>query len=112
MGRELPRGDIPTLILAVLAQAPAHGYAIARVIERDSANALRLREGSLYPALRALEQQGFISSGWVEPERGPARKVYTLTDAGRTDLARRAHDWHAYADAVAALLGKREVARG
>jgi len=112
MARDLPRGDIPTVVLAVLAQAPAHGYAIARVIERESANTLRLREGSLYPALRVLEQQGLVSSAWVEPERGPARKVYALTDAGRAELAQRSRDWHAYAATVAALLGRREVAHG
>ena len=112
MGRELPRGDVPTLILAVLADAPAHGYAIARAIERESAQALQLREGSLYPALRALEQQGLIGSVWETPERGPARKVYTLTDAGRAELVRRTEDWHTYAAAVAAVLGKRRVSYG
>ncbi|CAA9586927.1 MAG: Transcriptional regulator, PadR family [uncultured Thermomicrobiales bacterium] len=112
MGRDLPRGDVPALILAVLDEAPAHGYAIARAIERRSAGVLQLREGSLYPALRALEQQGSVSSAWETTGVGPARKVYTLTDAGRVALAERASDWGAYAAAVAAVLGKRRVSYG
>ena len=112
MSRELPRGDVPTLILAVLARAPAHGYAIARSIEQESDQALQLREGSLYPALRVLEQQNLVVSSWETQERGPARRVYALTDAGRTELARRVDDWHAYAAAVAAVLGKRRVGYG
>ncbi|HEY8598975.1 MAG TPA: helix-turn-helix transcriptional regulator [Thermomicrobiales bacterium] len=112
MGRELPRGDLPALILAVLDDAPAHGYAIARTIERRSDGVLQLREGSLYPALRALEQQGLVSSAWETAGAGPARKVYTLTDAGRGSLVERANDWDAYAAAVAAVLGKRRVSYG
>jgi PadR family transcriptional regulator PadR len=112
MTRDLLRGDVPTLILAVLARAPAHGYAIARAIEQESASVLQLREGSLYPALRLLEQQGQISSNWEVQERGPARRVYVLTDEGRAALVQRADDWHAYAAAVAAVLGKRRVSYG
>jgi PadR family transcriptional regulator PadR len=112
MGRELPRGDVPALILAVLAHAPAHGYAIARAIERQSTGVLQLREGSLYPALRTLEQQGLVSSSWEVPERGPARRIYALTESGRAELIQRTSAWHAYAAAVAAVLGKRRVSYG
>ena len=112
MTKELLRGDVPTLILAVLARGPAHGYAIARAVERDSDNALRLREGSLYPALRVLEQQALISSAWEIQERGPARKVYALTPAGSAELAKRAEAWTTYAAAVAALLNKRSSSYG
>ena len=106
MGRELPRGDVPALILAMLDAAPAHGYAIARAIERESAGVLQLREGSLYPALRTLEQEGLVGSAWETPGSGPARKVYTLTAAGRAALVERANDWRAYAAAVAAMFEK------
>ena len=106
MAKELPRGDVATLILAVLAEAPAHGYAIARAIEEKSAQALHLREGTLYPALRVLEQEGFIESAWDVQERGPARKVYTLTEAGRSEFARRVAAWNDYAAAIVAVLGK------
>ena len=111
MGRELARGEVPTLILAILSEGPAHGYAIARAIEEQSEQALKLREGSLYPALRVLEQQGLVESAWQEPERGPARKTYTLTDEGRTELLTRANDWYDYAAAVMAVLKKGRVKR-
>lgn len=112
MGRELPRGDVPTLILAVLADGPAHGYAIARAIEDKSGNVLSLREGSLYPALRALEQQQLVESLWEVQERGPARRMYTLTDAGREALSSRIGEWETYAVAIAAVLGKRRISYG
>ena len=104
MGRDLARGEVPTLILAVLSESPAHGYAIAKAIEVQSAQVLKLREGSLYPALRVLEQQGLVKSVWQEPERGPARKTYTLTNEGRAELLTRANDWYDYAAAVMAVL--------
>jgi DNA-binding PadR family transcriptional regulator len=112
MGRDLPRGDVPALILAILDERPAHGYAIARAIEQRSSGVLQLREGSLYPALRLLEQQGAVSSAWETAGSGPARKVYTLTDAGRAALAERAHDWGEYAAAVAAIFGRGRVSYG
>ena len=112
MGKELARGDVPTLILAVLSRGPAHGYAIARAVERDSDNALQLREGSLYPALRVLEQQELISSSWEIQASGPARRIYVLTDTGRAELGKRAAEWTTYAAAVAALLGKRSLSHG
>ncbi len=107
MARDLSRGDVPTLILAVLVQGPLHGYGIARTIEATSAQVLQLREGSLYPALRGLEQQGFVESQWDTQESGPARKVYGITAAGRTELARRQDEWERYANAVDALLQRR-----
>jgi PadR family transcriptional regulator PadR len=106
MARDITRGDIPTLILAVLAEGPSHGYAIARKVEAESANALQLREGSLYPALRELERQGRVESAWEVQESGPARKTYTITPEGRAELAKRAEEWRAYTTAVDALLGK------
>jgi len=104
MSRDLPKGDIPTLILAVLKDTPRHGYAIAREIERLSAEALHLREGSLYPALRVLEQDGHIIGNWEIPESGPARKVYTLTESGTKELARRTAEWEQYARLMQTIL--------
>jgi PadR family transcriptional regulator PadR len=102
---ELLRGNTPTLILAVLAHGPSHGYAIAREIERRSREALRLGEGSLYPALRALEADGLVTSEWQPQGSGPARRVYALTEAGRADLARRTCSWRDFARALDDVLG-------
>lgn len=103
--RDLSKGDIPTLILAVLASGSAHGYAIAREVERRSGELLRLREGSLYPALRVLEAAGFIEGTWQEAGSGPARCVYEITQSGRGELARRARDWKRYEKAINVFLG-------
>ena len=102
---ELLKGNTPTLILAALADGPLHGYAIAREIERRSENALTLGEGSLYPALRALEADGMVESRWETPPSGPARKVYAITDAGRETLIKRAQSWRQFAQAIESVLG-------
>jgi PadR family transcriptional regulator PadR len=103
--RELSRGDIPVIILEVLSQAPYHGYAIAREIERQSEQALKLREGSLYPALRVLEGDGLIESEWEIQNAGPARKIYRLTAAGHAELTKRKEIWQRYVKTVGQFLG-------
>lgn len=102
--RELKKGSTPTLILAVLADSPKHGYAIAREIEKRSKNALSLGEGALYPALRALEHEGLIVGNWEAQGSGPARRVYTLTDEGRGHLAKQTKEWDSFTDAVNLVL--------
>jgi len=109
MSRDLPKGDIPTLILATLADGSLHGYAIAREVDRATKDALRLREGALYPALRILEQDGMVTSEWIVPTAGGAsRRVYSLTEQGRGELARRSREWRLYASFMSAVLGKGE----
>ena len=101
---DLSKGDIPVLILAVLAEGALHGYAIARHIERRSSGGLSLREGSLYPALRTLEHEGCIKSAWEVQPSGPARRVYRLTAKGRTQLAKRQQAWQDYVRTVESIL--------
>ena len=108
---EMLKGNTPTLILAVLEGAPLHGYAIAREIERRSEHALSLGEGSLYPALRALERDKLVTSRWEPQPAGPARKVYTLTEAGAAALARRTKSWRQFADAVENVIGRKRHAQ-
>lgn len=103
---ELLKGNTPTLILAVLSHGPRHGYGIAREIELRSTGALSLGEGSLYPALRALEREGLVSSSWEPQERGPARKMYTLTEAGHAVLAERTRTWKSFVEAMESILGR------
>ena len=105
MSRDLPKGDIPILILTVLDQGPCHGYAIAREIERQSGQSLRMREGSLYPALRVLEQEELVTSEWETVSSGPARKVYRITETGRGDLKKRVKSWKKYVKTITGLLG-------
>jgi PadR family transcriptional regulator PadR len=103
--RELKKGSTPALILAILADAPRHGYSIAREIERRSADALKMGEGTLYPALRTLEADGFIDGEWIVQPSGPARKVYRLTEKGSGELDRHKSAWKQFTEAVDAVLG-------
>jgi DNA-binding PadR family transcriptional regulator len=93
------------LVLHVLTAGPSHGYAIARVVERDSAEVLSLGEGTLYPVLRELERDGLVTSSWQTPDSGPARKVYEISAAGRAECARRVQEWRDRWLAVGAVLG-------
>ena len=110
MARTPTRGDVSALILAVLSETALHGYAIAREVERRSAGALALREGSLYPMLRDLEAGGFIVGQWDEAVT-PARKTYRLTPRGQTELAARAREWQNYARALDIFLGAKHDAK-
>ncbi len=112
MSQSLARGDVPTLILAVLKEGPLHGYAIARAIEERSAGALHLHEGTLYPALRQLEKQGVIQSVWEVQGPGPARRVYSLTEPGQAEFAKRVEAWESYSAAINALLSPRRASYG
>ena len=111
MRRELASGDLPALILAVLSQTPQHGYAIAREVERLSDQALHMKEGTLYPALRVLEQDGLIVGTWEAQAKGADRKVYTLTEAGRKEMAHRTQAVRDYAATISTVLGKLDLGR-
>lgn len=102
---DLQKGNIPTLILGVLAEGPLHGYGIAREIRQRSEDAFRLGEGTLYPVLKTLETAGLIEGSWEIQPSGPARKVYTLTDAGRGELASRRRRWEQYTRVIGRILG-------
>jgi PadR family transcriptional regulator PadR len=103
--QETQKGGTTVWVLAVLADGPQHGYALAREIEQRSGSALKPGEGTLYPALRALEGDGHIAGAWEIQPSGPARKVYSLTEQGRAELAKQAQAWHDYARAVSGILG-------
>ena len=105
--RELLRGNTPTLVLAVLADAPQHGYGIAREINQRSGDALKCKQGTLYPALHALEREGLILGEWETAER--PRRVYVITEAGRTELARRLQAWQTFSGIMTDVTGKRNT---
>ena len=105
MKRDLFKGDLPVLILAVLGESPCHGYAIAREIERRSEGALGVKEGALYPALRVLESSGSIEGEWQEQAGTPSRKIYKLTKSGHAELEKAASSWRRYALSFERVLG-------
>jgi len=103
-------GNLLGLILAVLERAPMHGYGIAREIEKRSADALSFGEGTLYPALRMLEKDGFVNALWDTSGPGPARKVYELTEEGKMELARIRDAWRSYSHSIDLVLGAPQTA--
>ncbi len=83
---ELLRGTLDMLILQTLSAQPLHGYAIAQQIERLSQEALRVEQGSLYPALERLQKKGWATSKWGESPTGRKARYYTITAAGKRRL--------------------------
>ena len=98
------RGTLDLLILKALSWGPAHGYAVAAWIERATADALRIEEGSLYPALHRLEERGLVDASWGLSENNRRAKFYSLTAAGRRALRAEAANWSRFATAVFAAL--------
>ena len=101
---DLLQGTLQVLILKALFAEPTHGYGIARWIEDTTRDVFRIEEGSLYPALRRLEDKGFITSEWGVSENNRRARYYALTPAGRTHLKREAAAWTRYSGAVTRVL--------
>jgi transcriptional regulator len=101
---ELVRGTLDVLILKALAWGPLHGYAITDLIRRQTADALLVEEGTLYPALWRLENKGQVEGEWGLSENNRKAKFYRLTPEGRRRLRQETKTWMAYAEAVAKVL--------
>ena len=108
---DVKQGTLALMILKTIeGLGPLHGYGIARRIEETSKNRLTLNYGTLYPALLKLEQEGFVKAEWRASENNRRAKFYSLTAAGRKQLAREAREWHQTADLIAAFLAPRTEA--
>src|SRR5579862_2226171 len=92
--------DIEAVILAVLAHGPRHGYGIAKTIRSESGGLLKLGEGQLYPLLRAMEEAGWVIGEWDPAAGDQPRRIYSLSEDGGVELARRAQSWQAFVQAV------------
>ena len=101
---ELLQGTLDLLILRTLTRAPMHGWAVSHRIQEISHDALRVNQGSLYPALHRLEDEGLVRSEWGISELGRRAKFYELTAAGRRQLARETATWQRFAEAVQLVL--------
>jgi PadR family transcriptional regulator PadR len=101
---DILRGTLDLLILQALSWGPAHGYAVARWLERATDDALAVGEGTLYPALHRLEERGWVTATWGASEANRRAKFYALTKRGRTQLRVEADNWRRYAAAVFAAL--------
>ena len=97
---DLVQGTLDLLILKTLSLEPKHGWAIAKRIQQVSNDALQVQQGSLYPALYRLEQQGWITADWRESETGRQAKFYSLTRAGRKRLEKELANWDRLSSAI------------
>ena len=97
------RGALPTLILEAVEQEPSHGYRIAQRIKERSRGVLDFKEGTLYPALHKLENEGLVAS-LEEIENGRPRRYYRITKPGRAVLAKDRAEWRKLSRAVTLIL--------
>ena len=97
---DLIQGTLDLLILKTVANEPKHGWAIARRIQQVSGEVLQITQGSLYPALHRLEQQGWLKSEWITTETGREAKAYTLSTSGRRQLAKELESWDRLSSAI------------
>lgn len=101
---ELLHGTLELLVLRVLEKEPMNGYAVGRRIEELTADALRVDEGSLYPALYRMENRGWLAASWDKTENNRRAKFYRITRAGRRRLATERAHWAEFREAVGKIL--------
>lgn len=101
---DLIQGTLDLLILKILSLEPMHGWGIAQRVEQVSKEALLIQQGSLYPALHRLEQQGWIRSEWRETENRRRAKYYLLTEAGEEQFAKELASWERLSEGVRLVL--------
>jgi transcriptional regulator len=106
---DLIQGTLDLLILKMLAVEPLHGFAIGQRLKLHSREELQVSDGSLYPALHKLEQEGWIQSEWRPSENNRRAKFYTLTRAGRKALEREAANWERLSSAISLILQLKEA---
>ena len=101
---DLLQGTLDLLILKTLTREPLHGWGIAKRIQQLSDEVLSVQQGSLYPALHRLEQQGWITAEWKDSDVGRSAKFYALTREGKHQLTRELENWTRLSSAVGLLL--------
>ena len=103
MNKERLKGNLDLLLLSVLSAGPAHGYAIISALRDRSGGLFDLPEGTIYPALHRLEDEGLLLSSWAEAD-GRRRRIYALTDKGAAALAAERTAWQKFAGGIHAVL--------
>jgi len=98
------QGTLDLLVLKTLASGPMHGWSVALRIQDVSRDALLINQGSLYPALHRLEDNGFVSSEWGTSENNRRAKYYRLTPRGRKQREIETQSWARFAEAVSLVL--------
>ncbi|MBC8353757.1 MAG: helix-turn-helix transcriptional regulator [Planctomycetes bacterium] len=101
-------GHLDTMVLAVLDKADGHGFDVWRRLESEGQGGLKLKEGSLYPALYRLEKAGLVSARWEDNEtkrRGPRRRIYKITRKGKRQLEKGREEWEHFVNVVGRVVG-------
>lgn len=103
---DLVQGTLDLLILKTISLEPMHGWAIAKRIQQVSGEVLQVQQGSLYPALHRLEQQGWVKAEWKESETGRQAKFYALSTAGRRQLETETANWSRLSAAINLIVSE------
>jgi PadR family transcriptional regulator PadR len=106
---DLVQGTLDLLLLKILALEPLHGWAIGQRLKLVSGEVLQVSDGSLYPALHKLEQQGWIRSEWRPSENNRRARFYALTRLGRRELEKETAHWERLSAAIGAVIRLREA---
>ena len=105
MDKELVKGSTTTMILSLLATEPMYGYQMTKALEERSNQVFTLKEGTLYPLLHTLENNGIITSFWDDTSGLRKRKYYQITEIGRKLLAEKQQEWQIFSEAVNKVIG-------
>ena len=106
---DLVQGTLDLLLLKILALEPLHAWAVSQRLKQVSGDVLQVSDGSLYPALHKLEQEGWITAEWKVTENGRRAKFYSLTRPGRTFLNREAARWERLSSAISGVIRLTEI---
>jgi PadR family transcriptional regulator len=106
---DLVQGTLDLLLLKILALEPLHGWAISIRLKQVSGDVLQVSEGSLYPALHKLEQEGWIKAEWKQTQNNRRAKFYSLTRSGRRQLETESANWDRLSSAIARVVGLKEA---
>jgi PadR family transcriptional regulator, regulatory protein PadR len=106
---DLVQGTLDLLLLKILALEPLHGFAISQRLKQVSGDVLQVSDGSLYPALHKLEQQGWITAEWKPSENNRRAKFYSLTRMGRKALEKEAENWNRLSVAISQVITLKEA---
>ena len=98
------KGTVVPIILKLLSEKEMYGYEMIQVVHERTERVLEWKEGTLYPWLHSLEQDGLITSAWRESAAGRRRKYYAITPSGLATMTRKVEEWQALAKAVGAVL--------
>jgi len=106
---DLLQGTLDMLVLKILALEPLNGWALSQRLKQMSSDVLGVSDGSLYPALHKLEQQGWITAHWKPSDNNRRAKFYSLTPDGRKQLEKQAADWNRLSAAISGIVKLKEA---